>query len=159
MDILSSLVLFLWFILALFMLGAALFFERDNWNKADILVVIVLFVVCLAFILNNYLGNEVIEGVVFAVSKTASDGTVKVEISDTVSTEFESSNEILRSYEVAIYPTGSNQLQILTNDNNLWRLKFNKRAIQLQLEPGKKYRFIVHRLFFGKNILDIEVVP
>ena len=51
---------------------------------------------------------------------------------------------------------GSKVPVILTNDNSLWRFKFNKRAIQLFLEPGQRYEIRVHRLIFGRNIISVE---
>lgn len=107
---------------------------------------------------NNYLGDTTITGTVYAVSKKAGDSSVKLQFSKAISAEIEPSNELLQSFEVAIFPTGSRQLMVLKNWNSIWRLKFDKRVIQIQLEPDRTYRFRVHRLFFRKNILAIEEI-
>ena len=156
MDILWSVLLFSWFLIACGMLTAALFWERDQWGKGPTLLAVVMFAGLAFGIVNNYLGNQVIEGTVYAVSKTGSDNKVKIEFAEKLKTEIESSQEILQSYEVAIYPANSKKVLILNNSNNIWRLKFNKRDLQLGLQAGSKYRFRVHRRFFGKNILDFE---
>lgn len=138
------------------MIYAAFIGERDQWGRGTTALTVVIFIVLACGILNNYLGNQVIEATVYAVSKTDFDGKAKIEFSDKVKTEIESSGEILRAYEVAVYPSGSQRLLILSNSNNLWRWKWNKRELQLQIQPGKKYRFRVHRRWLGKNILDLD---
>jgi len=107
-------------------------------------------------ILNNYLGNEQIDAIVLDVNKsTSSVENVSVDFSGK-KVGVQPSGEILKPYEVAVSPLGTQNVLILKNDNSLWRAKFNKREIQIQLEPGKKYRFYVHRLFIEKNILKVE---
>jgi hypothetical protein len=110
---------------------------------------------CFLLIVNNYLGNERIDAVVQAVNKKSSS-VERVSVDFSGGIEQERTNEILQPYEVAVTPIGAKNLVIINNDNTLWRAKFNKREIQLQLEPGKKYRIYVHRLVFGKNILKAE---
>ena len=156
MDIVLNVVLLGWFLIACIMVYAAFLSERELWGKGSTIFASLLFVFLLIFILNNYIGNEVIEGTVYAVSKISADKTVRVELSTSLKTEIQPSRDILKAYEVAIYPTGSKKLSILKNNNNLWRLKFNKREIQLQIEAGKRYKFRVHRLFLRRNIIEIQ---
>jgi hypothetical protein len=110
---------------------------------------------CFLIIANNYVGNERIVAVVKAINKSTSD-VKRVSVDLSGGFEQERTNDILRPYEVAVTPVGTKDLFILKNDNTLWRAKFNKREIQLQLEPGKKYRIYVHRLFFRRNVLKVE---
>ena len=158
-DILWEISILLGFVLACAMVLVAFFSEREEFGTGGKIFGLLLFLAMLFLIINNYFGNQIIVGTVYAVSKEDAEGKVKgVEFSlSGVKTEFEAPKEgILKAYEVAIVPQTSKKLFILNNDNTIWRLKFHKREIQLQLEPGKTYRFKVHRLLFRKNILDIQ---
>ena len=145
-----------WLLIGAGMVWAAFIGERDQWGPISRVAAVLAFLLPLAWILNDYLGNETMDGVVTSVSKVANDGAAKVEVSTSIKAEFGASPEILKPFEVAIYPTGTKKLRILSNTDSIFRLKFNKRELQLQLEAGKRYRFRLHRLFRQKNILDIE---
>ena len=112
------------------------------------------------FVVNNYLGNEVIEGTVQSVNKTSSDvKSSSVEVTgSSVAIAQEKSNEILKPYEVSVRVSDKKKIRIFNNDNNIWRWKFNKREIQLQLQEGETYWISVDRFLFGTNILSIEEI-
>jgi hypothetical protein len=109
-------------------------------------------------IADSYIGNHWIEGKVVNVYKGSTE-----QLSDEVSVnlkgslEFKSEkiveNNILHDYEVAVFIGSSKELSILTNNNDLFRWKFNKRAIQLHLEPEKKFKLLVYGFLGKKNIL------
>ncbi len=156
MDVLWNVLLLVAFLLSSVMVFAAYFTERGLWGVGGTIAATILFLALLLCVVNNYLGSQTIVATVYEVNKTDSDMTVKVEVSSTPKAEIEQSNTILKAYKVAVYPSDSKRLVILSNDNSLWRLKFNKREIQLQLEKDKQYSFRIYRWVFGKNILSIE---
>jgi len=133
--------------------------KEEPESKSSTLVIVgaVIILPCFLIIANNYVGNERIIAEVKAVNKKTSD-VKRASFDLGGGFEQERTNKILRPYEVAITPVGTKNLLILKNDNTLWRAKFNRREIQLQLEPGKKYRIYVHRLVFQKNILRVEQI-
>ena len=134
---------------------AALVSERNQFGKGETVLIFALFALALALVLNHYLGNQQIEACVEAVNKKAVDVKVKVEIKGI---SLEPSSDLVKSYEAAVYDCGLRRVQILSNQNDLWRLRFDKRAVQQQIQPGERYRFQVYGVFGDKSIRRVEFV-
>lgn len=157
MDIFIDISLLIWLLFTLFLLLLSFgFIEDEDWGKGWKITLFLVFLIPLTFILNTYLGNETVVGTVSEVNKTRSDIQVTSEISPDPKVVVESTQGILKAYQVAVYFEEGKKLKIFNNNNSLWRFKFNKGEIQLQLEKGRKYKFRLHKLFIQKNILDIE---
>lgn len=154
MDIFLNIALLFWTLIALIQIIGIFTFLRYDWDDGAKLYAIIQFLVVISLVLNNYLGTEIINGKVYAVSKVNSDQTVTTVISSNPSTQITRSLDILEAYEVALLPSNDNTLRIINNKNNLWQFKFNKRAIQIQVQPDSIYKFRIHRLV-GKNIVEI----
>jgi len=151
--------LFLVYLLLFLIIGFGVSFSGSSSDEDRRLgyALILLGLLALLPILNNFFGNQVLEATVYEINKTNAASKISTELStEDITTKIEPSNEILQPYQVAVYPTDERKVKILNNRNSLWRLKFNKQEIQLQLRKGKRYRFRVYGLVGRKNILDIE---
>lgn len=124
---------------------------------------VVILLISAFFIADSYLGGQSIEAVVIQAYKGHTEEQSN-EFSISPSGEFgiksqqKDEKKILKEYEVAVVLEQSKEASIFTNDNDLFRWKFNNRAIQVHMETGKRYKFKVYGFLGYKNILEVSEI-
>lgn len=161
---------YLWSILWQMYIMSEISEEGDFAACIMLLVPSIIFLFFTCQVINQYLGNDSFQGKVYAINKTQKKAKIKVSLKPKVKVGMQNGfeieagpeveielpdEEILKPWHVAIYVPEKKKLVILKNNNTLFRWKFNREDIQLQLQQGRTYRFYVHRLI-KKNILKIE---
>lgn len=157
-------ILFDIFLILLALCGAALILYglyEGLWVPAIIAAIMLL--TFIFFINDSYSNIQWIEGMVVQVYKghveeQSEELTFSFRGEVGIKSETKEERKILREYEVAVLIEPSKELTIFTNDNDLFHWKFNKRAIQVHLKEGKKYKFRVYGFLGYKNIKKVIVI-
>lgn len=107
---------------------------------------------------NNIFGREQLVGTIVMIQKDRADTELSTTIESAPSISIKKENFLLEEYQVAIQLEGQEKVVVLNNMNSLFHLKFDQTAMQIQLQQGEKYSFIVAGLVGKKNIIHFERV-
>ena len=167
MDILFDIFIILLALCGMGLLIKGIHDYRVTWTRDDaplwVIPGVVILLISALFIADSYLGGQSIEAVVIQAYKGHTEEKSE-EVSISLSGEFgiksqqKDEKKILKEYEVAVVLEQSKEASIFTNDNDLFRWKFNNRAIQVHMETGKRYKFKVYGFLGYKNILEVSEI-
>jgi len=130
--------------------------SSDGYKRQQAIIICFVFLLILSpFVINDTLPETWVAGKVLMVHK-GGDIEVSASIGKSTSLTVKKEDKILEEYEVAVLLDAEKEVIIFSNDNSLYNWKWNRRAIQIQLQPDKRYRFLTVGLVGQKNILKIE---
>ena len=130
--------------------------SSDKYKRGQAIIIFFAILLILSpFVFNDTLPRTWVSGKVKMVHK-GGNIEVSASIGQSPSLTVKKEDKILEEYEVAVLPDEEKEVVIFSNDNSIYNWKWNRRAIQIQLQPDKRYRFLVVGLVGQKNIVKIE---